>query len=146
MRQGDPLSCTLFNLAIEPLACRIRDNNNIKGYEIPEVDEKIVINLYANDTNLFLRKEDSLDYIQATLDDWCKALGAKFNIEKTEIIPIGTPEHRQRMTKMRKLNMNNQEPLDGRIKITADTEAVRILGAWIGNNTDTAAPWEPVID
>ncbi len=94
MRQGDPLSCALFNLAIEPLACRIRSDENIKGLEIPGIEEKIIISLYADDTNLFLNRQDSLDYVQATLEEWCKASGAKFNIDKTEIIPIGTPDHR----------------------------------------------------
>ena len=31
VRQGDPLSCALFNIAIEPLACRIRNDPGIKG-------------------------------------------------------------------------------------------------------------------
>ncbi len=94
VRQGDPLSCALFNLAIEPLACRIRSDENIKGLEIPGIEEKIIISLYADDTNLFLNRQDSLDYVQATLEEWCKASGVKFNIDKTEIVPIGTPDHR----------------------------------------------------
>ncbi len=34
VRQGDPLSCLLFNLAIEPLACLLR-NSDLKGVKIP---------------------------------------------------------------------------------------------------------------
>lgn len=146
VRQGDPLSCALFNLAIEPLACRIRSDDNIKGFEIPGIEEKIIINLYADDTNLFLNKEDSLDYVHMTLEEWCRASGAKFNIGKTEIVPIGKPEHRRQMINTRKLNENDQSPLDERIRIAEDKEAIRILGAWIGNNTDAATPWEPIID
>jgi len=50
------------------------------------------------------------------------------------------------MTTTRKLNDNEQTPLDERIKIAGDQEAIRILGAWLGNKTNTSAPWEPVID
>ena len=146
VRQGDPLSCALFNLAIEPLACRIRADDNIRGIEIPGIEEKIIISLYADDTNLFLHSENDFEYVRTTLDDWCKVSGAKFNIEKTEIVPIGTPEHRQKMIDTRKLNANDQIPIDERIKIAEEKEAIRILGAWIGNNNDEATPWEPILD
>jgi hypothetical protein len=69
VRQGDPLSCALFNLAIEPLACRVRKDGNIRGLEIPGIEEIIIISLYADDTNLFLNKEDSLEHVQTTLDE-----------------------------------------------------------------------------
>ena len=102
----------LFNLAIEPLACRIRSDKNLEGYEIPGIEEKILISLYTDDTNLFLNKNDNLDDVHRTLDEWCKVSGAKFNIGKTEIIPIGTAEHRLHMITTRKLNDNKQAPLD----------------------------------
>ena len=146
VRQGDPLSCALFNLAIEPLACRIRSDEKMKGLEIPGIEEKVIINLYADDTNLFLSKEDNMDYVQTILDEWCKASGAKFNIEKTEIIPIGKQDHRLKMITTRKLNEREQTPLDERIKIAEDQEAIRILGAWLGNKTNASTPWEPIID
>lgn len=146
IRQGDPLSYALFNLAIEPLACRIKSDHHLKGYEIPGIEEKIIINLYANDTNLFLSKEDNLDYVHKVLNEWCKASRAKFNIGKTEIIPIGTPEHCLQMTTTRKLNSNEQAPLDEQIKIAGDREVIWILGAWLGNKTNASTPWEPIID
>ena len=40
VRKGDPLSCALFNLAIEPLACTIRNNESLIGYQIPGLTEK----------------------------------------------------------------------------------------------------------
>jgi hypothetical protein len=40
VRQGDPLSCLLFNLAIEPLANSIR-KSNINGYQIPGLDDSL---------------------------------------------------------------------------------------------------------
>ena len=145
VRQGDPLSCFLFDIGIEPLACAIRNTQEIKGYEIPGVKEKLAINLFADDTVLYLSKEDRLDDVQKILDKWCTASGAKFNKEKTEIIPIGTEAHREEMIRMRKLHPEDT-PIQPDIRIAKDGEAVRSLGAWVGNKTIETRPWEPIID
>ena len=146
VRQGDPLSCALFDLAIEPLACRLRTDRRLRGYNIPGSEEKLITTLFADDTNLYLSKYDKMDDVQEILKEWCLASGAKFNIEKMEIIPIGTPEHRAQIVQTRKLNAQDQTTLDERIKIANDGEATRSLGAWIGNNTNDITPWEPIID
>jgi hypothetical protein len=124
VRQGDPLSCPLFNLVIEPLACRIRNDPRIAGIQIPGQEERLTIKLFADDVNLYLSKRDSFDQIQSTLDDWCKASGAKFNMEKTEIIPIGTEEHRQRIITRRKINEHNANPLSDKVHIAKDGESI----------------------
>ena len=146
IRQGDPLSCLLFDLGIEPLACMIRKDPNIKGISIPSTGEPIKANLFADDTNLYLSREDSFDYVRTLLNDWCQVSGAKFNIEKTEIIPIGRAEHRNRIVTTRKINSNDVQPLDERIRIAKEGEAIRSLGAWIGNNVNDATPWEAILD
>ena len=146
VRQGDPLSCPLFDLAIEPLACCIRNDHNIKGITIPGIEQAIKIKLFVDDTNLFLNKEDRLDHIQQALNKWCKASGAKFYIDKIEIIPIGTEEHRKTVVECRKINLSDEQPLLQRICIAGDGEAVRILGAWIGNKVSNITPWEPIIN
>ena len=85
--------CALFNIAIEPLACRIRNDPRIKGISIPGLIDKLVIKLFADNTDLYLGKEDDFQLIQTILDEWCHISGAKFNKEKTKIIPIGRKEH-----------------------------------------------------
>ena len=146
VRQGDPLSCPLFDLAIEPLACWICADPNIKGIVIPGIKNVIKITLFVDDTNLFLSKDDQLDHVQQILDRWCKASGARFNIEKTEIIPIGKKSHRKSVVDTRKVNPQDNEPLPPNIRIARDGEAVRILGSWIGNETNNQTPWEPILD
>jgi hypothetical protein len=146
VRQGDPLSCPLFDLAIEPLACMIRENPDIRGLDIPCLTEKLVIKLFADDTNLYLSKHDRLDIVQKTLDKWCTASGAKFNIEKTEIIPVGSEAHRHEVITTRKINQHDTTPLPPHIHIARDGEAVRMLGAWIGNDAEDQTPWETVVD
>ena len=146
VRQGDPLSCLLFDLAIEPLACIMRNSEDLIGLTIPGVDGQIIVNLFADDTTVYLSSNDRFDHLETILSKWCKASGAKFNIEKTEIIPIGTELHRKRVLDTRKINQMDEKPLDARIHIAADGEAVRSLGAWIGNKTNDLTPWEIVLD
>jgi hypothetical protein len=75
----------------------------------------IKITLFADDTNLFLSKDNRLDYIQGILDMWCKVSEARFNIEKTEVIPIGRKTHRRTVAEMRKINPQDGKPLPPKI-------------------------------
>ena len=104
VQQGDPLSCALFNLAIEPLACHIREDADLRGLEILAIEKKLIINLYADNTCLSLSKNNNMDHMQEILDKWCGASGVKSNTEKTKIIPIGTREYRARMVETRRVN------------------------------------------
>ena len=146
VRQGDPLSCALFDLAIEPLACKLREDQTLEGINIPGIENKIIVSMFADDTNIFLGKNDRMDHVQNILNEWCQTSGAKFNIDKMEIIPIGSEAHRHRIITTRKINQNDHTPLNDHIKIARDGDAVRSLGAWIGNNTNLKAPWEPILD
>ena len=46
MRQGDPLSCLLFDFAIEPLAEALR-SSELKGFNIPGQAERLIATLFA---------------------------------------------------------------------------------------------------
>jgi hypothetical protein len=113
---------------------------------IPGIETNTKIKLFTDDTNLFLHKEDRLDYIQDTLNRWCNILGAKFNIEKMEIILVGMPEHRKQVADSRKINPADKTTLPEKIKIACNGNVVRILGVWIGNKTNNVTPWEPILD
>lgn len=91
VKQGDLMSCMLFDLGIEPLAADICASG-IRGIDVPNLAEKVKVSLFADDTTVILTEYDSFSEPIGTLDKRCKVLGAKFNVEKTEIIPIGTAE------------------------------------------------------
>jgi hypothetical protein len=146
VRQGDPLSCFLFDLAIEPLACMICSNPNLRRINIPSLNQNVLVTMFADNTMLFLSKDDRLDDAQRILTHWCHVSGAKFNIEKTEIILIGTENHRSTTVRTRKVNLLDEEPLDNRIHIAEDGQATRSLGAWIGNHVNDLTPWESILD
>lgn len=145
VRQGDPLSCLLFNLAIEPLACSLRNSEKLSGYTIPGIKDRIIVNLYADDTTIYLNENNKYNDLEEILTNWCKASGAKFNMEKTEILPIGMKTHCDKVTNTRKLNQQDQ-PLESAIRIAANGHPIRLLGAWIGNEINGITPWEPIID
>lgn len=92
VQQGDPLSCLLFNLAIEPLAASIQNAPDITRYAI--TNRKVKVNHYADDTMVYPSNSDCYSDLKSTLKTWCKASRAKLNLKKTEIIPIGTETHR----------------------------------------------------
>jgi hypothetical protein len=119
VRQGDPLSCLLFDLAIEPLACALRNSDKIRGYNIPGITDKIIVNLYTDDTTIYLNESDKYSDLETILTKWCYASGAKFNLEKTEIIPIGTKTHRDRVLQTRRPNQH-EPPLNENIRIAPD--------------------------
>ncbi|KAF5352050.1 hypothetical protein D9758_009406 [Tetrapyrgos nigripes] len=151
VRQGDPLSCLIFDLAIEPLAAMLR-NSHLQGFRIPGITERLIANLFADDTTVFLAASDDFKDLQDILDQWCMASTAKFNVNKTSIIPIGTEEYRQRVTSTRRtiVYQYGTNPylnvLPPNLHIAREGEAVRILGAWYGNKIDATQIWAPTIE
>jgi len=143
VRQGDLMSCILFNLGIEPLAANIR-SSNIKGISIPNLKESIKVSLFADNMTVILTKDDSFNELMRLLQRWCSVLGTKFNMEKTEIIPVGTDEYRRKVRETKTLN-NGKESIPGMIHIAADKDATRILGAWVGNDMDPEEPWRRIV-
>jgi exonuclease III len=144
VRQGDPLSCLLFDIAIEPLACMIR-RSHLAGIKVEGCTERILASLFADDTSVVLGPGDRYEDLEDILLTWTRASRGKFNIPKTVIIPIGTPAHRQCVRDTRKLGVNHRTIADN-IHVAEEGEPVRLLGAWIGNGVNSADPWGPVLE
>lgn len=87
--------------------------------------------------------KNSFNDLQEILQKWCDAAGEKFNINKTEVIPIGEEDHRKNLITNCKLGQKSIIP--DHIKITQEGEATRILGAWFGNNMNHEDIWAPII-
>jgi hypothetical protein len=56
------------------------------------------------------------------------ASGAKFNIEKTELIPTGSLEHRDKVRTTRRVNGVDGTVIPEHIKIAKEGEPIRTLG------------------
>jgi exonuclease III len=59
VRQGDPLSCLLFDLAIEPMACMLRKSEALSGFRVDGSRRRILVNLFADDTLVYLSEGDN---------------------------------------------------------------------------------------
>ncbi len=144
VRQGDPLSCLLFDLAIEPLSAMIR-TSEIKGYNIPRCDETLKAVLFADDTTVYLSRQDDFETLQTVLDTWCSAAKARFNIGKTEIIPLGSPAFRDEMAETYRAT-GAWENYPRGVHVAQEGEAVRILGAFFGNGVNQVDVWTLVLN
>ncbi|KIY46289.1 hypothetical protein FISHEDRAFT_60474 [Fistulina hepatica ATCC 64428] len=102
--------------------------------------------MFADDTTVYLSEKDDYNSLQHILAEWCAASRAKFNIEKTVIIPIGSPEYRTDVLTRRKINANQIIAIDNEIEILDDGETTRILGGRIGNGANEDALWTPILE
>lgn len=145
VRQGCPMSCLLYDLAIEPLACAIR-NSKLKGIVVPRPIDRVIVSLFADDTLVYLSENDDLQDLQKIISKFCKASKARFNIAKTEYLPIGSKKHREEMIKTRKLNNKLGNEIDKETKIIKEGQTMRTLGAWVGNGANQDQQWDQIIE
>jgi len=132
VRQGDPLSCLLFNFSIEPLAMRLR--RMVRGISIGGLAPAKVM-LYADDINLFLSDSDDVPRVSSCLDTTSFAIGSKFNMDKIDVKPLGPLVFAQ-------VCFDGQS-MGGMLLpgayVLPPTDPIRVLGVWVAA-TDLAAP------
>ncbi|EIW52959.1 uncharacterized protein TRAVEDRAFT_40509 [Trametes versicolor FP-101664 SS1] len=118
--------------------------SQIRGFNIPKSLEVLKATLFADDTTVYLAEEDDFGILQRVLDTWCSAAKAKFNLRKTEIIPIGTKEYRKRVIDTYK-ETGAWGNYPAGVHLAEEGEAVRILGAYFGNEAEQSKIWDPKI-
>ncbi len=115
-RQGDPISPYLFILCAEILACKVRQNGNIKGIKIANNEHKI--NQFADDTTFTLQGDQiSYEVLFETLDGFENISGLKLNTDKTKNKWLG---------KMK----NSNKMFLPHIQMDWNPEKLKILGLW----------------
>lgn len=144
VRQGDPMACLLYNLAIEPLAAAIRNNKKLKGIQIPKHKEPTKVTLFTDDTLIYTTITDDINELDKIIECFCKASTAKFNVEKTEFLPIGTKKYRTSVINTNKINETYTIPKEH--TIIKDSTPMRTLGAWVGNRININTQWNTIIN
>ena len=87
-RQGDPNSSYFFILCAEILSIRRRNNKNIKGVRIDNVETKF--SQYADDASAFLDgSKTSHEETLQELDTIANISELKTNLDKTQVVWIG---------------------------------------------------------
>ncbi len=144
VRQGDPLLCLVFDLAIELLAIALR-KSNLRGLKVESDGEvhSLLATLFADDTTVILSEHDSFADLEGILDEWSIAAKAVFNVQKTEIIPIGTPAFCVQIIEQ---HSATNLVIPARISIAKEGEPKRILGAWFGNKINAEEIWSRTLD
>ncbi|KXN84384.1 hypothetical protein AN958_12669, partial [Leucoagaricus sp. SymC.cos] len=106
--------------------------SNLKGLQILRIKEKILASLFANNTLIYMLEDDKIFSLKEIIDNFCRASTAKFNYEKTEILPMGEKKYieSQRMTR------KHSKTIPITIWIIKERESMRTLGAWVGNHTN----------
>ena len=98
-----------------------------------------------DDTTVYLLENNRIEDLQHVLQQCCAMSGAKFNIEKTEIIPVGNRTQQDEIRETGRMNGQDQGiPRD--THIAKDRKLVRILGTWLGNKIDQATTWATLLE
>ncbi|KAG0891768.1 hypothetical protein G6F34_011418 [Rhizopus arrhizus] len=107
LRQGDPISPILFNLALEPLIRAIIHSPRIQGFQPPSLSlpnirdplhgpsslQPLKVLAYADDLLIFLRNATDLDEVQRLIQHYNQASNAKMNYDKTIAFSISGIPH-----------------------------------------------------
>ena len=89
VRQGCPLSSSLFIICIEYLSHHIQSNKHIKGISL-EPDEEIKQSLFADDATYFLNDNyDSFHNLIESLTLYGMTSGLKLNKSKCTVLRVG---------------------------------------------------------
>ena len=88
VRQGDPISRSLFIIVLVLLPLSIRNNDQIKGIVVDGSE----IKLFADDMTSFVRDKLPHHSLFDTIDLFSTYSGLKVNHDKTEILLLGNME------------------------------------------------------
>jgi hypothetical protein len=95
IRQECPLSALIFITAVEILANRIRNEKQVRGFEIKlnGSNHSIKISQLADDITFFLKSKNEISIALNIIEIFGNLLGLKLNRSKTEGIWLGRLKH-----------------------------------------------------
>lgn len=119
-RQGDPLSPYLFILCAEILAIMVRENKDVQGIEINNVEHKL--SQYADDTEFFLAGDKkSFETCMNLLELFGRKSGLQLNVGKTSAVWLGSRKN------------SNIRYMD-HLNLEWNPQRFKILGIWFTND------------
>lgn len=92
-RQGDPLSAYLFIIVLEVLLIQVRQNHEIKGINIEDIEIKL--SAYADDSYFFIKDSMSANKLLKLCSQFEVYSSLKINLGKSEACWIGASKYKQ---------------------------------------------------
>ena len=126
-KQGCPLSALIFNLVVEIISLKLKQNKNIQGITVNEVT-KIVLQFADDLTTATIYDRVSFETQIQVFDEFEKFTGLAVNYDKTEIMRIGS------LT-------NSNAKLYSTLPIKWSDGPIKVLGIWIGNDIKNATEY-----
>ena len=115
-RQGDPISPYLFVICVEILGIMIRENSNIKGIKVNDIENKVA--QYADDTELMMEGDrNSFEEAINTITIFGKKSGLILNTDKSSAIWLGSMQ-------------NSEIRFMPHLHMEWNPERFKILGVW----------------
>ncbi len=115
LRQGCPLSSSLYVLVIEIFALQLRVNPNLVGFKVE--GDKIISMHYADDATIVIKQNQCFKEVIKEIQDYEDASGGKVNVEKTKGLWLGKWKNRT----------------DSPLGFTWTNTTVKTLGVHFGN-------------
>ena len=122
VRQGCPVSCLLFIIAVEIMGHKIRNDKKLKGVTIPNCHINLKMLQYADDGIAFLNTIEELETLIDIVTEFGNLSGTKLNLTKCEGLWHGAFK-------------DNQKNCDI-LNIRWPEEPIRCLGIYISNDVE----------
>jgi hypothetical protein len=111
----------------------VRAHKHYKGLIYPHIKEPLKNSIFADDTLFIIKNQKDHDTALKLISIYEKGTGAKANVSKTEILPIGPITH------------NTENSLTTSIKILEYAQEVRLLGVNISNKSTSDLVWRRIL-
>jgi len=130
-----PLSCLLYAFSLEPLGHQLW--NKIHGISVLNLPPAKLM-MYTDDTNLFLSAaRDNIEEVANCLESTSYAIGCKFNLDKTDVLLVGSDRHKA-------TTQEDRVQLPGAYML-APRSPLRVLRVWIGSQVQAGPRWAQIL-
>jgi len=117
----------------------------LAGLSMLSMPDHLIVTLFADDTTVFLSTSDDYHTLLHILHQSCRVSSAKFNTQKTVLLPIGATPHHLSMIQTCRLHKSHL-PIPTPVCIAQDGKPICALGAYIGNDIGQPGLWSPILD